>query len=147
MALLTDNAKELYGNLMQQVCRLLGIDKQHTTFYHPETNSIAERLHGTLNSMTGKVVDEDQRNWDLCLPYIMTAYRATVHQSTSYSPNYLMLGREVRAPADLVYGLPTDYRPTSYDAYTCEVEERMRSAYAIVREHLGRAAERSEELV
>jgi len=56
----------------------------------------------------GKVVDEDQRNWDLCLPYVMAAYRATVHQSTSYSPNYLMLGRETRAPADLVYGLPTD---------------------------------------
>ena len=145
IALLTDNAKELYGNLMQEVCRLLGIDKQHTSFYHPETNSIAERFHGTLNSMMGKVVDEDQKNWDLCLPYVMAAYRATTHQATSYSPNYLMLGREVRSPADLVYGLPTDDRSTSYDAYTCEVEERMRSAYAIVREHLGRAAERMKQ--
>jgi len=36
------------GNMMQDICRLLDIDKQRTRFYHPETNSVAERFHGTL---------------------------------------------------------------------------------------------------
>ena len=66
VAFLSDNAGELDGRLMQEICRLLDIDKQHTSFYHPETNAIAERFHGTLNSMMGRVVSENQKDWDIC---------------------------------------------------------------------------------
>ena len=51
------------------------------------------------------------------LPFVMAAYRSSLHQSTNYSPNYLMFGREVRAPADLVFGTQTEQAPTSYDDY------------------------------
>ena len=142
VALLTDNAGELDGRLMQEICRLLDIDKQHTSYYHPETNAVAERFHGTLNSMMGRTVSEHQKDWDLFLPYVIAAYRATIHQSTNYSPNYLMYGREVRAPVDLVFGIPVDQPPVSYDDYAVEVEERMKQAYCLVRQHLGVAAER-----
>ena len=101
VALLTDNAGELDGRLMHEICRLLEVDKQHSSYYHPETNSVAERFRGTLNAMMGRMVIENQRDWDLLLPYVMAAYRSTTHQSTGYSPNYLMFAREVRAPADL----------------------------------------------
>jgi len=47
VALLTDNAGELDGRLMQEICHLLEIDTQRTSFYRPETNSVAERFHAT----------------------------------------------------------------------------------------------------
>ena len=72
----------------------------------------------------------------------MAAYRATVHQSTSYSPNYLMFSREVRSPVDLVFGIPSEQPPASYDDFSVTMEERMKQAYCLVREHLGKAAER-----
>jgi len=56
----------------------------------------------------------------------MAAYRATVHQSTGYSPNYLMLAKEVRSPVDLVFGTPSDRPPASYDDYSTAMEERMK---------------------
>ena len=59
---------------MQEVCRLLEIGKQHTSYYHPETITVAERFHGTLNVMMGRMVSEQQRDWDFCLPYVMAAY-------------------------------------------------------------------------
>jgi len=118
VALLSDNAGELDGRLMQEICRLLDIDKQHTSFYHPETNAIAESFHGTLNSMMGRVVSEHQKDWDLCLPYILAAYRASTHQSTEYTPNFIMFAREVRAPADLVFGIPAEKSLSSYDDYS-----------------------------
>ena len=133
IALLTDNAGELDGRLMQEICRLLDVDKQHTSYYHPETNSIAERFHGTLNSMMGRVVSENQKDWDLLLPYVMAAYRATVHQTTGYSPNYLTFAREVRAPADLVFGIPAEHLPASYDDFSAEIEDRMKQSYCLVR--------------
>jgi len=61
--------------------------------------------------------------------HVMVAYRATVHQSTGYSPKYLMFEREVRAQADLVFCIQTDEPPTSYDDYSESMEERMKQDY------------------
>ena len=76
------------------------------------------------------------------LPFVMAAYRSSSHQSTNYSPNYLMFAREVRAPADLVFGTLTEQAPTSYDDYSAAMESRMRQAYGLVRQELGVNAER-----
>ena len=59
ISLLTDNAGELDGHLMKEICQLLEIDKQRTSFYRPETNSVAERFHATLNSMMGRMISEN----------------------------------------------------------------------------------------
>jgi len=83
-------------------------------------------------------------NWDDYHAYVMAALRASRHESTGYSPNYLMLHREVRSPADLVYGLAESSEPTSYDDYVETVRDHMRTAYDLVREHLGIAAERNK---
>lgn len=53
-----------------------------------------------------------------------------------------MFAREVRAPADLVFGIPGESPPNSYDDYSVEMEARMKQAYILVRQHLGRTAER-----
>jgi len=36
----------------------------------------------------------------------MAAYRAAKHESTGYSPNFLIFEREARAPIDLVLEFP-----------------------------------------
>jgi len=53
IAILTDRGKEVDGQLMNEVCRLLDIDKQRTTAYKASTNAAVERFHRTLNSMMG----------------------------------------------------------------------------------------------
>lgn len=142
IAILTDGGKEVDGQLMAEVCRLLDIDKQKTTAYKASTNSAVERFHRTLNSMMGRVVDEHQRDWDLMLPYVMAAFRSSTHEATHHTPNYLMLGREVRAPVDIVYGSPPSSYPASFDDYASELENRLRLAYTLVRDHLKVAAKR-----
>ena len=77
-----------------------------TTAYKASKNAVAERFHRTLNSMIGRMIDEFQRDWDSLLPYVMAAYRSSRHEATQYTPNFLMMGREVRAPVDIVYGSP-----------------------------------------
>ena len=65
----------------------------------------------------------------------MAAYRASRHEATKFTPNYLVLGREVRAPVDLVYDAPETPAPVSYASYYAdEMGDRMREAYASVRE-------------
>jgi len=83
LSLLTDNAKELEGELMTEVCRLLGIDKLHITVYKASTNATVERFHRTLNSMMGRMLENHERDWDLMLPHVMAAYRSSRHQPIS----------------------------------------------------------------
>jgi len=105
IAILSDQGKEVDGNFMAEICRILDIDKQHSSTYKPSTNAAVERLHRTLNSIMGKLV-ESHRDWDSTLPFVMAAYRSSKHKATNYTPNFLLLGREVRAPVDALYGMP-----------------------------------------
>jgi len=55
----------------------------------------------------------------------MAAYRATQHDATGYSPNMLVLGRETRAPPDLVYGAPDEgTSEVTYDKYVAELRDK-----------------------
>jgi transposase InsO family protein len=145
LRLLSDQGPEFESALMAELCRVYGIEKIRTTSYKPSTNAAVERFHRTLNSMLGKVVSETQRDWDRHVAPVMAAYRATVHSSTNYSPNFLVYGRENRAPVDLVLAVGDDEPEgvgQSTDAFVQELVDRQRRAYDLARKHLGQAAER-----
>ena len=71
---------------MREIRRLLDIDKWRTSSYHPVGNGDLERFHGTLNSIIGRTISASQQEWDLLLPYVMAAYRASRHEATGYTP-------------------------------------------------------------
>jgi hypothetical protein len=64
------------------------------------------------------MVAENPKEWDQQLPYAMMAYRATPQSSTNYSPNQMMLGREVLLPLDVMYGPP----PGGKELHECPTE-------------------------
>ena len=74
----------------------------------------------------------------------MTAYRASRHESTGYSPNFLVLGREARLPPDIVCRSPDEEPADDYDHFVESVRERTTTAFAEVREDLKRSAERNK---
>jgi len=97
--------------------------------------------------MLAKVVSTNQKDWDQYLPSIMGAYRASRHEATGYSPNFMMLGRENLAPLDIVLGVPAEEEPHagSCDAFVDEKVRVMRKAYALARANLGCRAERAKK--
>jgi len=147
LALLSDRGMEFESGILKELCRLTGIEKLRTVAYKPSTNGAVERFHRTLNSMIGKVISENQRDWDTYLPSVMAAYRASSHEATGFSPNFLLFGRENRAPLDLMYGGPPDHEPatTNYGVYAEEKVNKMEKAYHLVRQHLGNSALRMKK--
>jgi len=118
------------------------IEKLLKTPYKPSTNGTVERYHRTLNSVLGKVVMESRRDWDECLPSVMAANRASVHEATGFSPNRLLMGREVRMPLDLAMGLPLDINDEERSAvgYIRDIQDRTMRCYDIARQHMRAAA-------
>jgi hypothetical protein len=97
--------------------------------------------------MLARVIRPDQRDWCAWLPGVMAAYRATPHESTGYSPNALMFGRENYMPIDLILGDSGDdtLHPDSADDYVHDLQGRLRDSYHLVRQHLGKTARRRKE--
>ena len=62
--LLTDQDPEVEGELCLDLCKALDIRKIRTSPYRPSTNGMVERFHRTLNQMLGKVVIENQHDWE-----------------------------------------------------------------------------------
>jgi len=144
--LLSDQGREFESNLMKELTLALGIDKIRSSLYRPQGNAVVERLHRTMHSMIAKVISEHQRDWNIYVPSVMAAYRATRHDSTGYSPNYLILGQEVMAPLDLVCDAPPEGRRVwfSPDEFVEQRQHIAREAFAAARETLGKAAERAK---
>ena len=98
--ILTDNGSNFTSKLMEKFHALTGVKHIRTSAYHPETDGMVERFNATLKKTLRKLVDKSTEDWDLCLPYLMWAYRGTEHASTGYSPYELVYGKEMRDGLD-----------------------------------------------
>jgi len=140
MRMLSDQGAEFESSIFKELCRMMKI---RTTPYRPTTDGMIERFHRTLNAMLAKTVSESQRDWCEWLPTVLTAFRASVRESTGFSPNYLMFGRENRLLVDLVLRTREETRSylVTYDEFADEMLVRFRAAFDRVRQSLERAAE------
>ena len=50
-----------------------------------------------------KYIDENQRDWDKHLDFIVMAYNSYVHESTEMSPHRLVYGEGMAMPIDIIY--------------------------------------------
>ena len=145
LQILTDQGPEFESLLFKQLCDGLQIDKIRTSSYKPSTNATVERFHRTLNSMLAKCVSETQRDWDEHIPMVLSAYRASVHESTGYSPNRLMFGRENTMPVDIIMGSVNPSSCDTYEEYVSDILQRLRDSYYQARQHLQKSAERRKK--
>ena len=139
--LLTDNRREFDNELGHELCRLLGIEKQRTTYYTPQCNAGVERWHSTMHSLLAKTVQAHQRDWPCRLPFVVAAYNGTAHESTKYTPNFLMFGRELPVAVDVILDSPQVAMVSSND-YAEHVARLLADAHEEARQHLRRATER-----
>ena len=81
-------------------------------------------------------VGRNQKNWDMYLPQLAAALRASVNHSTGFTPNKIMLGREVDHPAELMFRPPGKEESIEEGKYVQELAAAMLKAHEIARENL-----------
>ena len=84
------------------------MDKTRTTLFRPQSISVIERMKNTLPNMLAKCIIEEQSNRSQQLPYVMMAYRSSVHESTGYTPQFLVFGQELSLSLDCMYPNPQE---------------------------------------
>ena len=141
----SDQGSNYGSELFKEICKILDIHKTRTSPYHPSGNGMVEVFNKTLLNMISAYVDENQKDWDLHLPLLTSAYRACAHDSSGLSPNLVMLGREVHQPISLVYGIPgLSDNYVSPVEYVCDLWNKMNDIQAYVHSYLGIAAEKQK---
>ena len=61
------------------------------------------------------------------------AYPSSVHESTGFTPHYLVFGHEISLPLDLMYRPPPGTITVDVHDWVSQKEEAFRQAYELVR--------------
>ncbi|PIK62874.1 hypothetical protein BSL78_00208 [Apostichopus japonicus] len=132
----SDQGSNFESELFGELCKCLGIHKTRTTAYRPQSDGLVERFNRTLEQMISVYVHENQRDWDVHIPILLMAYRSSLQETTRFTPNFLMLGRETTLPIELMIGSPeAESNPdTNVPEYVANFKDRCNKAYRVVRE-------------
>ena len=141
--LLSDRGTSFTSSIIDELCKILGIQWLWTMPYHPQTNGLVERSHQMIMHMIRKLGEDKKAKWPSHLAEIAHAYNATWSAVTRYSPHYLMFGQWPRLLVDFVF--PTigsneapmrEASTRNVDVYIASVRDWLRSALQEVQAQL-----------
>ena len=94
---------------------------------------MVERNNRVLgDALRSLLINRPEEDWDILLPHVMRALRATPHSFTKETPNFMMMGREVRLPDQLTH--PSAYKSKTSIEHSTQLQEVMENTHGIIRE-------------
>ncbi|KAL1258525.1 hypothetical protein QQF64_009102 [Cirrhinus molitorella] len=139
----SDRGTHFTAEIMQEIWKLLGIQAQLHISFHPIASGQVERANRSVVSMLKKFVASNQKDWDVKLPLVLMAIRATPSQSTGVPPFELMTGRQMTLPLHLLYQPGDSNLVTAYTThqYLEELQRHLRTTFAFAQQQLQKSAE------
>ena len=133
--LVSDRGRQFLSNIVSALCQIFKVKKVNTSPYHPQTNSTCERFNSFLEQSLRAYCDTSQEHWPKYIPGILMAYRSTpCTRSTTFSPYYLLFGRDMVTPLDSL--LLTPAVTGSTQQYVAELEANLQMAQKIAKENV-----------
>ena len=132
----SDQGRNFESALFKELRKLLGMAKQRTTPYHPSSNGQVERLNRKILFKIRAYLEDHHKDWDIYLSYMDVALRATVNASTGFTPNMMMLGREVTLPLDLLAGATPWADPAPSVPLVNQIQNQLRDVHHFARSQL-----------
>ncbi|XP_041440977.1 uncharacterized protein LOC121400938 [Xenopus laevis] len=132
----SDQGRDFESRLIKELLDLLNVAKSRTTPYHPEGDALPERFNRTLLDMLGTLSVTEKPFWSRHVSALVHAYNCTRHESTGFSPYFLMFGREARLPIDVQLGVSTDgIGCREHYQYVNRLRNSLKEAYCLAEEN------------
>lgn len=90
--IICDNGSEFTGSDVKNLASGYKVKMLYKTRHHPQANP-TKRVNKTILSMIRAYVGENHRTWDKHIAQLVCALRTATHESTGYSPAFLVFGR------------------------------------------------------
>ncbi len=94
--------------------------------------------------MLSKYISPNQKDWDIYLPMLVSAYNTSTHESTKQTPYNMLFGRESSLPIDLQYDT-RDVANTSGSDYVSQLREQLNKTHAIARQEMLKSSEKQKK--
>lgn len=98
--IVTDRGSNFLSKLVSAVCEKFQVIRHHTSSFHPQSNSVVERVNGFLGQALRTLCMDNQGNWAELIPAIMLSFRNAVSSSTGFTPYQVLFGRHMHLPID-----------------------------------------------
>ena len=126
----SDQGQCFSSNLITELCTIANVEKTRTTPYHHMGNEQVERFNQALLQMLGTMEESKKSDWKAHVPSLVHAYNSTFHDSTGYSPFFLMFRRRPRLAIDVFFGLCPDLmNATKRTEYVRHLRQLLNFAY------------------
>ncbi|KAJ8375613.1 hypothetical protein SKAU_G00061930 [Synaphobranchus kaupii] len=134
----SDRVTHFTSTIMEQVWKTLGVKRQLHIAYRPQSSGQVERANQTVINMLKEYLSANQRDWDMKLPLILMAIRATPSRATQVSPFEMMTGRQMVLPLHLLYTPTTGSAPEAVQttSYLEELGRHLQSIFEFRRQNM-----------
>jgi hypothetical protein len=102
----SDRGTQFVSDLWGGVCKLLGIQRNLSTAFHPQTDGLTERANSDIEVVARTYVNQAQDNWATLTPILELMLNTRTNSTTGVSPFFLQHGFEnTPFPPDLPHNL------------------------------------------
>jgi len=91
-----DNMPSFKSEILAALRKKLGIEGAFSAPYHPTSHGLIERTNRTIEEMLRKFCQDNPKQWDKLIPYLLFALREAKNSSTNFSPSELVYGHKMR---------------------------------------------------
>ena len=138
--MLIEHESRVTTKVVNEVSRLLSLQKLTTFPYRPYSKGPVEKFHAMLKRVLLTMCAERPNDWDKYLPALLFAVREIPQESLGFSPFELLYGRNVRGPMQILRELwsveETDqYARLTYQ-YVIDLRERLEKTCKLAQDNV-----------
>jgi hypothetical protein len=90
--IISDRGPQFASKFMKELCNALGIERNLSTAYHPQTDGQTEQINQEVKSYLQTFINYRQNDWAKWLPTTEFQYNNKIHSATKNSPFFLNYG-------------------------------------------------------
>ena len=137
-ALLSDQGPNVDGKEIREMCEKFGIEKRHTSPYHPQADGLAERSIGLVKQVARCLTLERELGkgaWPSLLPEVTFYCNNVENSSTKFAAQLLNTGRLPTSPIDAWIRTHEDSAVGTHQQYLDSLLERKKELLAMAAEN------------